>query len=118
MGLSNIDLIVANPQYPKRSRKVRFLIDTGAMYSVVPRKTLEKIGVVPNNEQTFSMMDGTPIRRNVGYALFTYEGITRASTVIFGEDGDEPLLGATTLEEMGLALHPFRREIRPMLLRI
>jgi hypothetical protein len=36
----------------------------------------------------------------------------------FFEEGDEPLLCATTLEEMGLALHPFRREIRPMLMRI
>ena len=79
---------------------------------------VKEIGIVPNSEQTFSMVDGTPLRRNVGYALFTYEGVTRASTVVFGEEGDEPLLGATTLEEMGLALHPFRREIRPMLLRI
>jgi clan AA aspartic protease len=108
MGLTNVDMIVANPQHPEKSQKVRFLVDSGAVYSLVPRRILDDIGIVPNNEQTFSMADGTPIRRNVGYALFMYQGLTRASTVIFGEEGDEPLLGATTLEEMGLALHPFR----------
>lgn len=64
------------------------------------------------------MVDGTPIRRELGNAYFTYQGVVGASTVIFGEPGDEPLLGVTTLEEMGLALHPFRRELQPMLMRI
>jgi hypothetical protein len=34
--------------------------------------------------------------------------------VIVGEPGDDPLLGATTLEGFGLVLDPFRRELRPM----
>jgi clan AA aspartic protease len=118
MGLTNVEMIVGNPQHPDRARRVKFLVDSGAIYSLVPREVLEEIGIVRNGEQTFSMADGTPIRRNIGYALFTYEGVTRASTVIFGEQGDEPLLGVMTLEEFGLTLHPFRREIRPMLLRI
>ena len=36
--------------------------------------------------------------------------------VIVGEPGDDPLLGATTLEGFGLVLDPFRRELRPMAL--
>ena len=34
--------------------------------------------------------------------------------VIVGQPGDDPLLGATTLEGFGLVLDPFRRELRPM----
>jgi hypothetical protein len=34
--------------------------------------------------------------------------------VIFGEEGDEPLLGATTLESLGLVLDPFKRRLIPM----
>ena len=34
--------------------------------------------------------------------------------VIFGELGDEPLLGATTLEALGLVLNPFTRTLHPM----
>jgi serine/threonine protein kinase len=36
------------------------------------------------------------------------------SMVIVGEKGDDPLLGATTIEGFGLVLDPFRRELRPM----
>ena len=34
--------------------------------------------------------------------------------VIFGEEGDSNLLGATTLESLGLALDPIRRELKPI----
>ena len=33
---------------------------------------------------------------------------------IFGEEGDEPLLGATTLGSLGLVLDPFKRRLIPM----
>ena len=34
--------------------------------------------------------------------------------MIFGEEGDHLLLGALTLEALGLALDPLRRELRPI----
>lgn len=37
-----------------------------------------------------------------------------AAPVIYGEEGDDALLGATTLESFGLVLNPFTRELHPM----
>ena len=34
--------------------------------------------------------------------------------MIFGEEGDSTLLGAFTLEALGLALDPLKRELRPL----
>ncbi len=34
--------------------------------------------------------------------------------VIFGEEGDSQLLGAFTLEALGLALDPLKRELKPL----
>lgn len=34
--------------------------------------------------------------------------------VIFGEEGDHVLLGAFTLEALGLVLDPLRRELKPL----
>jgi hypothetical protein len=34
--------------------------------------------------------------------------------VILGEPSDEALLGAVTLEILGLLLHPFKRTLEPM----
>jgi hypothetical protein len=45
-------------------------------------------------------------------ALKLFEWDSR--TKIFGEAGDEPLLGATTLESIGLTLDPFKRRLIPM----
>ena len=62
----------------------------------------------------FSLADGTPIKRGVSeghLSLPEGEGHTPA---ILGEPGDEPLLGAITLEELGLVLNPFTRKLQPM----
>jgi hypothetical protein len=50
--------------------------------------------------------------------LFRYEGRIGGADVVFGEPGDSNLLGAFTLEALGLALDPLRRELRelPMML--
>ena len=34
--------------------------------------------------------------------------------VIFGEKGDSTLLGAVTLEALGVILDPIKRELRPL----
>jgi clan AA aspartic protease len=118
MGLTRLAMNVSNVLDPANSREVRFLIDSGAVHSLVPRQILSELGIVPQHVQFFSMVDATEIKREVGYALFTYQGRSVPAPVIFGEPGDESLLGATTLESMGLVLDPFQRELRPMALRI
>jgi len=62
----------------------------------------------------FSLADGSTVTRKVGDVYFEYQGDGGAAPVIFGEEGDEPLLGATTLESLGLVLNPFQRELHPM----
>jgi clan AA aspartic protease len=118
MGLTRLTMTVSNVSDQSRSREVEFLIDSGAVYSLVPREVLSQLGIVPQRVQFFSMVDGTAVQREVGHAMFTFQGQSAPSPVIFGEPGDEPLLGATTLETMGLVLDPFQRELRPMALRL
>jgi len=62
----------------------------------------------------FNLADGTTISREVGDACFEFQGQRGPAHVIFGEEGDEPLLGATTLESLGLVLDPFKRRLIPM----
>jgi predicted aspartyl protease len=68
----------------------------------------------PYREVTFSLADGTTVTRKVGDAYFEINGDLGPAPVIFGEKGDEPLLGATTLESLGLVLDPFKRRLIPM----
>ncbi|RLG71311.1 MAG: hypothetical protein DRO11_04780 [Methanobacteriota archaeon] len=39
--------------------KAEFLVDSGAVYSVVPKKVLEKLGIKPLAEQEFRLANGS-----------------------------------------------------------
>ncbi len=114
MGLTTQRLIVKETHRAKRKVTVDFLIDSGAVYSLVPAATLESLGIRPHRTVDFTLADGRKIRRQVGDAYFELGGQGGAAPVIFGEKGDEPLLGATTLESLGLVLDPFTRRLLPM----
>jgi predicted aspartyl protease len=118
MGITQLTLEVANPSDLDRWEPLEFLIDSGATYSVVPAQVLERLGISPVAEHEFRLANGDRIRRRRGIAAFRYRGRIGGSGVVFGEDGDMNLLGALTLESLGFALDPLRRELRelPMLL--
>ncbi len=114
MGLTTLEIEVGNPATPEVTEPIEFLIDSGAIYSVVPIPILERLGISPLIEQEFRLADGSKIVRNKGGALFKYGDRIGVADVIFGEDGDSQLLGAFTLEALGLALDPLRGELRPL----
>ena len=114
MGLT-IQVVVVRPSRSSRtSQKVEFLVDSGAVYSLVPGPVLRKLGLRPYRTETFTLADGSKVKRKVGDAYFEINGNRGPAPVIFGERGDEPLLGVTTLESLGLVLDPFKRVLRPM----
>lgn len=114
MGLTYIKVEVFNPARPKRGKNVRFLIDSGAVYSIVPSEILEALGIRPHREKTFVLANGQEIKRKMGDAVFRYNGERASSPVIFGEKGDSSLLGVVTLEALGYIFDPIKRELRPL----
>jgi clan AA aspartic protease len=114
MGLTFATVRVGNPANGRQSEEVQCLVDSGAVYSLIPEPVLRRLGVEPHSTRAFVLADGQIIERRLATATFEYEGRRGDSMVIVGEPGDDPLLGATTLEGFGLVLDPFRRELRPM----
>lgn len=114
MGLTVLRIEVANPSRPMKAEAVDFLIDSGAIYSVVPAPILKRLGIKPLAEEEFRLADGSTIVRRKGIALFKYEYRVGGADVIFGEKGDSSLLGALTLEALGLSLNPLKRELSPL----
>ena len=118
MGLTYVELDVANVAKPDVTENVEFLVDSGAIYSVVPATVLGKLGIEPLDEQEFRLANGEKIVRKKGGAAFRYGKRVGVADVVFGENGDATLLGALTLKALGLALDPLKRELRerPMML--
>ena len=112
MAITFLKVKVINPERPKKMRECEFLVDSGAVYSVVPQNVLKGLGIKPISFQEFILANGEIIKRPIGNACFEYEGKIRAAPVVFGDKGI--LLGATTIEAFGMILDPIRRELKPL----
>jgi len=49
MGLTHVEVTISNPGNPRRAAKLTFLVDSGAIYSVVPKTVLRRLGVKPHS---------------------------------------------------------------------
>ena len=98
-----------------REQTVNFLVDSGAAYSLLPYEVWQSLGLSPFREERFMLADGTAVRRNISYCFMILPQGEGYSPVVLGEPGDdEALLGAITLENLGLILNPFSRTLHPM----
>jgi predicted aspartyl protease len=114
MGLTSIMVRISNPADASRGVEAEMLVDSGAIFSVVPGDELRALGMAPEKTERFSLADGSSVTREVGIARFEVAGRSGGAPVIFGEPGDAWLLGVLSLESLGLLLDPFKRELRPM----
>jgi len=114
VGLTSVLVQAAHFATPEVAEQLEFLVDSGAIFSVVPGEVLVRLGLEPRREQEFRLANGTRIVRGRGVALFRYGDREAVAEVIFGEPGDAILLGAMTLEAMGLCLDPLKRELLPL----
>jgi predicted aspartyl protease len=114
VGLTHIKVSIANPARPQRAIEATFLLDSGAVYSVIPAALLRRLGVKPHSKRTFILADGSEITRKIGDVLFRLDGRQGAAPAIFGEKDDSTLLGTVSIEALGMVLDPMKRELRPL----
>ncbi len=113
MGFVNAKISFEEVRQGGRRKEVELMVDTGALYSMVPGALLRELGIQPVSRLEFEMANGQPIQRDVGEARFFYDGRKAVSPVIFGEEGDAAVLGVVALESMGLEVDPVKKQIRP-----
>jgi len=118
MGMTGVPVRIVNLADPRRSADVELVVDSGAIYSVVPGSLLRQIGVQPRKVETFGLANGGTVRRAIGDVYYEIDRSAGAAPVIFGRRGDTSLLGVVTLEALGLQLDPLRRTLRPLKLMI
>ena len=111
MGITYID---GKVEGPAGKETVRFLIDSGATYSLLPQNAWTKIGLKPKRTLEFTLADGTTIKRDVSECYINLPQGEGHTPVILGEELDEALLGVVTLEILGLVFNPFNRTLQPM----
>ena len=110
MGLFNVALEVGNAD-GTRFETVRALVDTGATFTIVPAKVLRALGVSRDKRGAFELADGSLRNFDIGETRIRVNGGETNSPVVFGEGGMQPILGAVTLEILGLAVDPARKRL-------
>lgn len=117
MSMTYKRLSLKESRKSEQKAELDFLIDSGAFHSLVPSRVLLDLAVEPYRSVDIILADGSKMTRKVGDLYFELNGEGAVAPVIFGEEGEEPLLGATTLEALGLVLNPLKRELYPMRIR-
>lgn len=112
MGITYVQGQVKGPS--KKQKTVKFLIDSGATYSLLPQKVWKAIGLKPKRKMSFTLADGTTVDRAVSETYIILPQGQAHTPVILGEEDDQALLGVVTLEILGLVLNPFDRTLNPM----
>src|SRR5579872_568908 len=113
MGLFQVKVKLASLSAPTRWEEASLLVDTGATLSRIPRHILERLGVATISRLPFSLADGRRVEREIAAVLLTIEGRKAAVPVAFGEPGEEAVLGATTLETLGLWVDSGAQKLLP-----
>jgi predicted aspartyl protease len=89
-------------------------VDTGALYSQFPSSLLERLGHAPNAKRLFKLADGSTSEMPIGDVPIKIGDEVHSVICLFGEEGSDPVLGATTLEVFSLAADPVNETLNPI----
>ena len=98
----------------QRFVEIEALVDTGATYTVLPEDVLDQLGVEREGQRSFELGDDRIVEYSIGYVRVRLGGDQSIVLVVFGPEGTSPLLGATALEHMSLAVDPVHQRLIPV----
>jgi predicted aspartyl protease len=94
--------------------EVEVLVDSGALFTSIPRSTLERLGLKPVARRRLRVYGGGVVERDIGGAAVEYGERRAVVPVVFGEPEDTPVLGTTALESLGYQVDPVSKRLKPI----
>ena len=110
MGTFSAKLRVWGPGAPEKTEEIEAMVETGAAFSWIHRDRLERVGAQVLRRMGFRAIDGSIIERGVGSNGFSGPD----TTVVIAERNDMEVIGANTVEGLGLAADPVQKKLVPM----
>jgi len=111
LGVFNVKAKIWKVGEYQRAVDIELTVDTGSTYTVVPAVVLEQLGVERQRSVNLRIADGTVISRPYGEVGMEVAGFKASATpVIFGYE-NVYLLGAVTMEQLGLAPDPVQKRL-------
>ena len=118
MATFKVKVKVWNPETPNRSAELEAWADTGAAYSWISRDRLDPLGVKRVRRLQFQTIEGNTVERDLAAVFLSADGFTGGDNVVLAEPGDLEVLGAHSLESLGLAVDPVHKKLIPLVVAL
>jgi aspartyl protease family protein len=112
MGVFRVPVEVSDLEW-RSVEQVDAWVDTGAFYTSLPRPLLERLGIVPHQQQRFMLADGRVVESDIGRIWIRVGERSEITLVLFAEPDSEPLLGAYTREGLALDVDVVNQRLTP-----
>ena len=98
---------------PRGSATVDALAATTATFSKISRTVADQVGLNTGYEVQVELGDGLVVTRQLAAADLEIDGVRGPAPVAIAEDGEQPLIGYTTLEILGFKVDPVEHRLEP-----
>jgi len=116
MGTFTAKLRVWNPEHPEKVEELDLFVDTGAAYSWIARGRLESLGITPSRRMSFRTIEGRVLERDLGIVYVATDGYSVPDIVVMAEPGEMEVIGAHSIEGLGLAADPVQKKLVPTIM--
>ena len=113
MGTFTAKLRVWSPAHPERVEELEPIVDTGAAFSWIARARLERLEVTPSRRMQFRTIEGRVLERELAIVYVATDGYTAPDLVVMAEPGEMEVIGAHSIEGLGLAADPVQKKLIP-----
>ena len=101
-------------RFRERYANIDALVDTGSSYSSLPQSLLDELDIERETTRSFELADNRIVEYALGETRVRIEDREQTVPVMFAPDGTMPLVGATTLEILGLGIDPLAERLVPV----
>ena len=113
MSTFTVEAMLIHPEHRARVTTAKFLVDTGAIYSLLPAEVVERLGLTAEEDFEGLLASGEPVVYKLGEVRIRLGRRERTTIFVAGPPGCLPLLGAVTLEEFALTADPRHQRLVP-----
>jgi aspartyl protease family protein len=104
---------VWNPAHPENVENLEAMVDTGAAFSWISRTRLERLGLSPMRRMPFRTIEGRVLERDLAAVYIASDQYSAPDVVVMAEAGEMEVLGAHSLEGLGVAADPIQKRLTP-----
>jgi len=113
MRTFSVKMRVWNPAQPGGVEELDAFVDTGAAFSWISRARLARLGVLPSRRMSFRTIEGRLLERDMATVYVSTDQYSVPDVVVMAEDGEMEVMGAHTIEGLGMAADPVQKKLVP-----